>query len=129
MAPLAALLLLSSSLLSTAAAADGTLLWNINKNTANEAAQLKNRGLGLRRRSGGTLSVSLGNAEQAGLYYANISIGTPPQDLSVQIDTGSSDVWVPSVQAAMCNDASLGGCSGGACEFIRSICYRMVYEC
>jgi len=115
MAPLASLLLLSSSLLSVVAATDGTLLWNIHKNAANEAAQLKGRGL--RRRSGGTIQADLGNAESQGLYYANVSVGTPPQQVSVQIDTGSSDVWVPSTQAALCHDASEGGCPGGSCEF------------
>ncbi|GMM35613.1 hypothetical protein DASC09_029380 [Saccharomycopsis crataegensis] len=36
-------------------------------------------------------------------YFANISLGTPPQNFTVQVDTGSSDFWVFAKSNPYCN--------------------------
>ncbi|RFU32562.1 hypothetical protein B7463_g3780, partial [Scytalidium lignicola] len=73
-----------------------------------------------------TVQAQLQNAEQAGLYAANISVGTPPQDLIVQIDTGSSDLWVPASTAAICQDTRQGGCPGGSFDSSSSSTFKIV---
>ncbi|KAK9249011.1 aspartic peptidase domain-containing protein [Lipomyces tetrasporus] len=39
------------------------------------------------------------------LYYANVSIGSPGQALRLQIDTGSSDIWVQSGENEVCQES------------------------
>ncbi|RPA83875.1 acid protease [Ascobolus immersus RN42] len=52
----------------------------------------------LRKR--GTVMQDVDNADY--LYYANITIGTPPQPMRLHVDTGSSDVWVQNSNSAWC---------------------------
>ena len=41
-----------------------------------------------------------------GLYSVNVSIGTPPQNFTLQLDTGSTDVWVNSAGSTYCQQGN-----------------------
>lgn len=40
------------------------------------------------------LTLVHGDGGQGPVYLTNISIGNPPQNVTVQVDSGSSDLWV-----------------------------------
>lgn len=66
----------------------------------------------LYRRGAGTLSGGLQN--DLARYYVDVEVGTPPQKLQLQLDTGSSDVWVLASSASIC--AKSNSCSEGSCK-------------
>jgi hypothetical protein len=53
-----------------------------------------------------------------GMWYTKLSLGTPPQDAEVLLDTGSNDLWVPS---AGLPDYLQSKCPGGSCELQLSL--------
>lgn len=65
----------------------------------------------------------LGNAEY--LYYANVTVGTPGQMLSLQIDTGSSDVWMTATGDSFCQQNQFN-CAGGTFTSAQSSTYKVV---
>jgi hypothetical protein len=72
----------------------------------------------------GTITESLANNHtESVLYLATVSVGTPGQTIVLDIDTGSSDVYVISNHADECTELSVqeqyGGCFGGTCTYDR----------
>jgi hypothetical protein len=58
----------------------------------------------------GTIAVGLGNAQT--LYFVNTTVGTPGQAVQMQLDTGSSDVWMTDSTATFCQQNQYN-CQGG----------------
>ncbi|PHH59425.1 hypothetical protein CDD81_3211 [Ophiocordyceps australis] len=83
------------------------VLWNISKRyDVGNIRHLVN--------SGPSFKTDIKNDLTQGGYFATVNIGTPGQELTLQLDTGSSDVWVPSASASICHDKREGGCSLGS---------------
>jgi hypothetical protein len=75
-------------------------------------------------------SLDLDLLNGAGLqYWVNITVGTPPQALSVQLDTGSSDLWIPSAAASICAvQDGVAGCPNGVFNPSQSSTYKLVAQ-
>lgn len=70
-----------------------------------------------KRQNSGYVSQTLDNEQS--LYYANLTLGTPAQNLRLHIDTGSSDLWVNTAESAFCSSRQ-NPCEGGTFDYQRS---------
>lgn len=71
----------------------------------------------LARRSEQTVEEVITNEKQRGGYFSTCTVGTPPQDVILLLDTGSSDTWIPASSAAICSkEHSDDPCPLGSCE-------------
>lgn len=71
------------------------------------------------RRSQQTVEEVITNEKQRGGYFSTCTVGMPPQDVILLLDTGSSDTWIPASSAAICaKDYSDDPCPLGSCEFM-----------
>ncbi|KAG0637706.1 aspartic peptidase domain-containing protein [Tuber brumale] len=77
-----------------------------------------------KRDSSSTVRQRLDNLDY--LYYANISIGTPPQNLRLHLDTGSSDVWVETMNSYICQQPQRPCRGTGTFDPDRSSTYERV---
>lgn len=53
-----------------------------------------------------------------GMWYIKLLLGTPPQDVEVLLDSGSSDLWMPSAGLSNCLRSK---CPGGSCELLSTL--------
>jgi hypothetical protein len=63
-----------------------------------------------------TYAEEIVNYLDGGGYYVQVSVGNPPQNLTMLLDTGSSDSWVLGYDADICNSPDLQAIHGtGPC--------------
>lgn len=73
-----------------------------------------------------TVSQTLDNLDT--LYFANITLGTPPQNLRMHIDTGSSDLWCNSPRSTLCRSRFSSCEESGTYDSTASSTYKFVND-
>ncbi|RXG46419.1 hypothetical protein VDGE_05848 [Verticillium dahliae] len=97
---------LSSLLLSSTGEAvalrkrDGSPARVIGFDLESKIIQAPNDKNGMRRRN--TVTASLDNLQT--LYFVNATLGNPPQQFRLHLDTGSSDLWVNTANSQLCQE-------------------------
>lgn len=106
----------------TAALPPGVVQWEIEKRVVLPTPDQ------LLRKRGDTYEEVITNEWTRGGYFTTCAIGTPYQHLSLQLDTGSSDIWVPDTTAEACTDiqANPRGCDLGTFNPNKSSTYQDV---
>lgn len=73
----------------------------------------------------GTVDEPVGNLfATKSIYSVNLTIGTPPQSFLLDLDTGSTDLWVNTANSVYCLD---GNCYGGTFDPSNSSTYNVEY--
>ena len=114
-AVLGAACLLASIVPTIATATPGVVGFNFEKRRmdAQDAPRLS-------KRQSKTIAAGLTN--EILLYFINVTVGTPGQPFSLQLDTGSSDIWFPAVNADICEEDS-ENCPFGTYNYKESSTY------
>lgn len=86
-----------------------------------QRVNIENASPRLRRRQSNTVLAGLSN--ELSLYLINITVGTPGQQIALQLDTGSSDIWFPASNANVCQQDQQN-CPVGTYDSQASSSYR-----
>ncbi|KAI0203712.1 aspartic peptidase domain-containing protein [Astrocystis sublimbata] len=113
--------LATSALLASGTTAQ-VVQWDIEKR-GNTAPKLE-------RRADNTVEEIITNEKMRGGYFASCAVGTPPQKVTLQLDTGSSDIWVPASTASICETSPSqgGGCTFGSYDYQKSSSLDVINE-
>ncbi len=53
-------------------------------------------------------------------YLVDVTVGTPPQNLSLILAPDASDTWIPDAASSYCRGGGSKWCRWGSCEYIPS---------